>query len=35
LARAEAHARDCVSLPCHPQMSDGEIDAVIAAVNAF
>jgi dTDP-4-amino-4,6-dideoxygalactose transaminase len=35
LPRAEAHARVCVSLPCHPQMSDGEIEAVIAAVNAF
>ena len=35
LANAEEHARTCVSLPCHPAMTDEDIDAVIAAVNAF
>jgi len=29
------HAGTCLSLPCHPQMSDGDIDTVIAAVNSF
>ena len=35
LAHAEAHARTCLSLPCHPQLTDAEVDAVIDAVNSF
>ena len=35
LANSERHAEVCLSLPCHPQMTDGNIDTVIAAVNAF
>ena len=35
LARSEAHAKTCLSLPCHPQMTDGEIDIVISAINSF
>lgn len=35
LAQAEAHGRTCLSLPCHPQMSDADIGRVIEAVNAF
>jgi dTDP-4-amino-4,6-dideoxygalactose transaminase len=35
LANSERHAATCLSLPCHPQMSDNDIVAVIAAVNAF
>lgn len=35
LPMSERHASSCVSLPCHPQMSDGDVEAVIAAVNEF
>jgi len=35
LRHAEAHARMCLSLPCHPGMSDADVDRVIAAVNRF
>ena len=32
---SELHAKTCLSLPCHPQMSNEDIDAVINAVNLF
>ncbi len=35
LLHAERHAAQCLSLPCHPGLSDGEVERVIAAVNAF
>lgn len=35
LPAAEAHARRCLSIPCHPGLTDGDVEAVIAAVNAF
>lgn len=35
LACSERHAATCLSLPCHPQMTDAEVGQVIAAVNAF
>lgn len=35
LTSADAHAQTCVSIPCHPQMTDAEIDQVVKAVNAF
>ena len=35
LPAAEAHARTCLSLPCHPALDDASVDAVVAAVNAF
>lgn len=35
LAASERHAVDCLSLPCHPQMTEGQIGTVIEAVNAF
>jgi dTDP-4-amino-4,6-dideoxygalactose transaminase len=35
LAAAELHARECLSLPCHPQMGDDEVAQVIEAVNGF
>ncbi len=35
LSRAQQHAESCLSLPCHPQMTDGEISRVIDAVNSF
>jgi dTDP-4-amino-4,6-dideoxygalactose transaminase len=35
LERAEAHARSCLSLPCHPAMTQQDVDQVIAALNQF
>ena len=35
LAISEAHAAQCLSLPCHPQMSDEDVAQVIDAVNSF
>lgn len=35
LAAAEQHGRECLSLPCHPQMDDGQVQAVIDAVESF
>ena len=35
LAVAEAHAATCLSLPCHPAMTDAQITQVVEAVNAF
>lgn len=35
LPQAELHAATCLSLPCHPGMSDVQVLQVIEAVNAF
>jgi dTDP-4-amino-4,6-dideoxygalactose transaminase len=35
LTNAEAHARTCLSIPCHPQMSDADVDRVVDSVNTF
>jgi dTDP-4-amino-4,6-dideoxygalactose transaminase len=35
LAVSEMHAQTCLSLPCHPQMSDNDVTTVINAVNSF
>jgi len=35
MAQTELHAKTCLSLPCHPQMTDADIDTVIAAVSSF
>jgi dTDP-4-amino-4,6-dideoxygalactose transaminase len=35
LPHAERHAKECLSIPCHPQLRDDEVASVIAAVNAF
>lgn len=35
LNATEAHASQCLSLPCGPHLSDGDVERVIAAVNAF
>jgi len=35
LDESERHAKTCLSLPCHPQMSDKDVDFVIDAVNQF
>lgn len=35
LRNSESHAATCLSLPCHPQMTDGDMNTVTAAVNSF
>jgi dTDP-4-amino-4,6-dideoxygalactose transaminase len=35
LANSEANAQTCLSLPCHPQLSEAEVSKVIETVNAF
>jgi dTDP-4-amino-4,6-dideoxygalactose transaminase len=35
LHHAETHAATCLSIPCHPQMSDADVSQVIGALNAF
>lgn len=35
LPASEAHAKHCLSLPCHPNMSDEDVQSVIDAVNSF
>lgn len=35
LGNSERHAAMCLSLPCHPQMSDGDVSCVINAINCF
>ena len=35
LPNAERHARECLSIPCHPQLSDADVRQVIAALNEF
>ena len=35
LCAAEHHAATCLSIPCHPQMADNEIESVISAINDF
>jgi len=35
LAVSEMHAQICLSLPCHPQMTDADVASVISAVNSF
>jgi len=35
LGRAERHATQCLSVPCHAQMDEVQINRVIEAVNAF
>lgn len=35
LRNAEVFASECLSLPCHPQMSDADVETVVEAVNAF
>lgn len=32
---AEQHARECLSIPCNPQLAEAEISAVIEALNDF
>ena len=35
LRYSEHHAATCLSLPCHPQMTDNDVNKVISAVNSF
>ncbi len=35
LGVAERHAIECVSLPCHPGLSDDDVSQVVDAVNSF
>lgn len=35
LRASEQHAAECLSLPCHPQLTDNEIAKVIDGVNSF
>jgi len=35
LRNAEEHAHSCLSLPCHPQLTDDQVQRVIDAVNSF
>jgi dTDP-4-amino-4,6-dideoxygalactose transaminase len=35
LSNSERYGATCLSLPCHPQMTDSDIASVIAAVNSF
>lgn len=35
MPHTDLHARECLSLPCHPQMSDADVNKVIDAVNRF
>jgi dTDP-4-amino-4,6-dideoxygalactose transaminase len=35
LQNSEIHASMCLSLPCHPQMSNTDIECVIESVNSF
>jgi dTDP-4-amino-4,6-dideoxygalactose transaminase len=35
LAHAERHAAECCTIPCHPQMSEGEVERVVEALNGF
>ena len=35
LSLVEKHAKECLSIPCHPQMTKQQIEQVIEALNAF
>lgn len=35
LTNSERHAATCLSLPCHPQIDDSDVDKVIETVNSF
>jgi dTDP-4-amino-4,6-dideoxygalactose transaminase len=35
LINSECHANNCISLPCHPYLTESEIQLVIDAVNSF
>ena len=35
LDNSERHAATCLSLPCHPQMTDDHVNTVVAVINSF
>lgn len=35
LPGAEHHAASCLSIPCHPQMTDAQVQSVVQALNTF
>jgi dTDP-4-amino-4,6-dideoxygalactose transaminase len=35
LPNAEMRARQCLSVPCHAWMADGEVEQAIDALNSF
>jgi dTDP-4-amino-4,6-dideoxygalactose transaminase len=35
LVQAERHAKRCLSIPCHPQMTDADVDQVVDSINRF
>jgi dTDP-4-amino-4,6-dideoxygalactose transaminase len=35
LPNADLHARQCLSIPCHPQLRDSDVSRVIEAINEF
>jgi dTDP-4-amino-4,6-dideoxygalactose transaminase len=35
LPNAERHAQSCLSIPCHPQMTDADVREVIRAINEY
>lgn len=35
LSACEQHAAECLSLPCHPQMTESDVERVVVAVNTF
>ena len=35
LVSSETHAETCLSIPCHPQMNDDDVEVVIDTVNRF
>ena len=35
LPNSHAHANTCLSIPCHPQLTDAEVEQVVDAINSF
>ena len=35
LINSERHASTCLSLPCHPQMTEDDVTTVVSAINSF
>lgn len=35
LLHTETHANQCISLPCHPQMTDEQVQVVVESINKF
>ena len=35
LPHTKAHANTCLSVPCHPQLTDAQVERVIGVLNVF